>query len=164
VKTAQFQGKLASGERYKADTEGFFPKEAVEGNILGGHNYCRNPDKKSGGIWCYTASVEVRLGSAGRAPRRKLRWLGQSLGRSRWALDRGSGKLVDWFLPVPLLCSSPFVWAPRPWCWLRGVVASPLHGCPSPWSAGFQTFSVRPQTPWDYCEPRPANATGWGRS
>jgi uncharacterized protein YegL len=62
---------------YKADRRGRFPKAAVEGNILGGHNYCRNPDKKAGGIWCYTSSVE---------------------------------------------------------------------------------------TPWDYCEPRPANATGWGRS
>jgi hypothetical protein len=60
---------------YKPDRRGMYPIAAVNGNILGGHNYCRNPDKKSGGIWCYTASVE---------------------------------------------------------------------------------------TPWDYCEPRPANATGWG--
>jgi len=61
---------------YKPNKKGAYPKEAVEGGILGGHNYCRNPDKKPGGIWCYTSSVE---------------------------------------------------------------------------------------TPWDYCEPRPANATGWGR-
>jgi len=59
------------------DKKGRFPAAAVEGGVLGGHNYCRNPDKKAGGIWCYTASVE---------------------------------------------------------------------------------------TPWDYCEPRPANATGWGIS
>jgi len=35
------------------------PAAAIKGNIVGGHNYCRNPDNKEGGIWCYTTSIET---------------------------------------------------------------------------------------------------------
>lgn len=41
----------------KKSKKGRYSKHAVNANLLG-HNFCRNPDGRDGGIWCFTSSQE----------------------------------------------------------------------------------------------------------
>jgi len=54
----KWTSQTPNAHKYKKKKNGMMPPSMLRGNLVGNHNYCRNPDGKEGGIWCYTTTGE----------------------------------------------------------------------------------------------------------